>query len=724
MLALLMAMSLIIPMYNVQAANISSGFIGTDGFETVELGKTYTINGKKFVCIASTGNGCYNFLAAEGFGTANWIDVYNIEPNWYYSNGDLGVMGNSNTGKISSGMKFYVSHGKDLSYDGNSLIEGSTAANSTIKNWFTQDVKAITKNGNSTPRMPGIYTLRDNNYAKAALNAIGSNNILLGDTGTGYDITGSNQQTVTMWVTGWAYSSSAKDYNDNLELSGRTSYNQDNVQDPDVIEKYWANLKSYSGTLAPQIEIDMSKCQIKNGVISKTTTTGISATKAIDKVMSNDKVDLSKIVTDVKYNTGESAAYTVSFDSKYGSISGNTWTVASGLDSNTTVPITITSKSFGLTTTVNVELIAIFNITYDLAGGNVSGNPATYKTADSDITLKNPTKTGYDFTGWSGTGLTSPTTSVTIKSGSSGNRAYTANWKAKTYNVTFDKNGGKGGTDKISVTFNENVPSIDAPTRTSNTATYEFLGYFTSDGEKIFNADGSPAVSKWTTDENSLTATWKETPKQNTTPIDNSNNSDGGSNQDTSIEDVVNDDNSQYTPLSKNVVLTNSTLGAAVVKDDVLNQDVTVPLSYITEGNVYRMYDGSRGEHFYTKNEDEMKALTQLGWVHEENADFTVASALDNSAIAVYRLYNPNDGGMHFYTEDAEEVKALVNAGWNYEGISHYVYTTEANKGTEQYRLYNPNSSNGEHNWTTDKDQRNMLKEAGWVDEGACWKVV
>lgn len=455
--------------------------------------------------------------------------------------------------------------------------------------------------------------------------------------------------------------------------------------------------------------------------------------------MSTDKVDLSQIVKDVKYNTGESAAYTVSFDSKYGTISGNTWTVASGLDGNTTVPITITSKSFGLTTTVNVELISIFNLTYDLAGGSVNGNPATYKTSDNDITLKNPTRKGYEFKGWTGTGLSSPTATVTIKSGSSGNRAYTANWDAKTYNVSLNKNGGSGGTDKISVTYDSTtIPSVDAPTRTSNTATYEFLGYFNSNGEKIYNADGSPAVSKWTTDENSLTATWKETPKANTTPDNNNNNNNDNNNNDNNNNDEYDDintntdnntnDNSNisdipYNASSTNVLLVNYQENTAVVKDEVLEKNVVVPLSYTTEGEVYRMYDASRGEHFYTKDADEAQGLTKLGWSHEKEADFVVVSAVDPDSVAVYRLYNPNDGGMHFYTSDASEVKALIDAGWSYEGISHYVYATDASKGTLQYRLYNPNSTNGEHNWTADVDEYEMLKKAGWIDEGGTWRI-
>ena len=46
------------------------------------------------------------------------------------------------------------------------------------------------------------------------------------------------------------------------------------------------------------------------------------------------------------------------------------------------------------------------------------------------------------FTGWTGTGLSEASTSVTIPSGSTGNREYTANWSPISYTVTFDVEEG------------------------------------------------------------------------------------------------------------------------------------------------------------------------------------------------------------------------------------------------------------------------------------------
>ena len=71
-----------------------------------------------------------------------------------------------------------------------------------------------------------------------------------------------------------------------------------------------------------------------------------------------------------------------------------------------------------------------YDIAYDLKGGSVTSNPASYTINSGDLTLENPTKADYIFTGWTGTGLYSENKSVTIESGSKGNRYYTATWKS------------------------------------------------------------------------------------------------------------------------------------------------------------------------------------------------------------------------------------------------------------------------------------------------------
>ena len=82
--------------------------------------------------------------------------------------------------------------------------------------------------------------------------------------------------------------------------------------------------------------------------------------------------------------------------------------------------------------------LADYKITYNLNGGtNAKSNPATY-TMEQGFTLAAPTKPGYTFTGWTGTDIKTATTEVTVETGSTGDRTYTANWSRDSISVRFD----------------------------------------------------------------------------------------------------------------------------------------------------------------------------------------------------------------------------------------------------------------------------------------------
>ena len=86
-----------------------------------------------------------------------------------------------------------------------------------------------------------------------------------------------------------------------------------------------------------------------------------------------------------------------------------------------------------------------YTIAYDLAGGTAEGNPDTYTIETGAFTLTDPTRSGYTFTGWSGTGLDGENNmTVTIPTGSTGNRTYTAHWR---YN-----GGSSGGSSSYPIT--------------------------------------------------------------------------------------------------------------------------------------------------------------------------------------------------------------------------------------------------------------------------------
>lgn len=112
-----------------------------------------------------------------------------------------------------------------------------------------------------------------------------------------------------------------------------------------------------------------------------------------------------------------------------------------------------------------------YNISYNLNGGSLpdgKSNPDTYNVESSDITLNNPVKSGYVFTGWSGTDITGVSTKVTIAKGSTGDRTYVANWKAAEYTIRYTR----GNTDVIKEYIDQKVTyDSDVITKPGNTFT-------------------------------------------------------------------------------------------------------------------------------------------------------------------------------------------------------------------------------------------------------------
>ena len=121
-----------------------------------------------------------------------------------------------------------------------------------------------------------------------------------------------------------------------------------------------------------------------------------------------------------------------------------------------------------------------YNITMDLNGGS-GETTLLYTVIDDEFALPTPTRNGYEFVGWTGEGITTPQTSVIIPTGSTGNKAYTANWKVIEYTITLDTNGGPAVSPiKYTVEDSFTLPYL---LRTG----YEFVGW-TLDGSGMIPA--------------------------------------------------------------------------------------------------------------------------------------------------------------------------------------------------------------------------------------------
>ena len=143
-----------------------------------------------------------------------------------------------------------------------------------------------------------------------------------------------------------------------------------------------------------------------------------------------------------------------------------------------------------------------YSISFAGGGGTGSMSSLTNKDCGSDVTLPNVsfTKTGYDFDGWhadvdvkvggatipAGSTIANQATIQDIRS----NVALTAQWVAKEYTITLDREGASTGSVSVTMTYNSSShTAITAPTKTG----YNFGGWYSGDngtGSQVMNASG------------------------------------------------------------------------------------------------------------------------------------------------------------------------------------------------------------------------------------------
>ena len=196
--------------------------------------------------------------------------------------------------------------------------------------------------------------------------------------------------------------------------------------------------------------------------------------------------------------------YTVSYDSNGGSqYADKTVTYGSTYGSAIFVPVRsgytfdgwFTEREGGaqITSSTTVEITAAqtlyahwtankYTASFDANGGSAAiasktvAYGAAYGTAFDDGNLPSATRTGYTFQGWftssgGGTQIT-PSTAVSTAS----DHVLYAHWKANSYTVSFDANGGSPGIASKTVTYDSTYGTLPTSTRTG----YTFDGWYTA----------------------------------------------------------------------------------------------------------------------------------------------------------------------------------------------------------------------------------------------------
>ena len=303
-----------------------------------------------------------------------------------------------------------------------------------------------------------------------------------------------------------------------------------------------------------------------------------------------------------------------------------------------------------------------FKINYNLNGGiNDGNNPSGFNVSDTDIIINNPTKTGYTFIGWSGTGLTDNTKNLVIAAGTWGDLSFTANWQANNYTITYDYNDGATAKTTQNVTFDSSY-KLTVPTRNG----YKFGGWFCGN-EKI--ADGT-----YKTPSNiNLKATWEII----TYTIDYDLN--GGS--------VVNGNPVKYTVETETFTLGNPTktgysfTGWILGDSDVKNLTVIIEKGYWGNLTFTACYEANKYTLSFNENggDESVSAITVT-----YDRSFNLPSPTRTGYTFDGWVYNGNKitDGIWKYTDNIKLSAQWVADGDTTYTVEHYLENADNDKYT------------------------------------------
>ena len=147
-------------------------------------------------------------------------------------------------------------------------------------------------------------------------------------------------------------------------------------------------------------------------------------------------------------------------------------------------------------------------ISFDANGGSLSSSLSSpsYTPGETYGSLPAATREGYTFAGWFTTagGGTQVTAASTVPASDT---MLHAHWTAVQCTVTLDGQGGTGGTESVTASYDSAMPAIAVPTRPG----YTFGGYYTGtngSGTRYYTASGASDRTWDLTDDITLYADW------------------------------------------------------------------------------------------------------------------------------------------------------------------------------------------------------------------------
>ena len=365
-----------------------------------------------------------------------------------------------------------------INYNGNGATGGATTSSSHTYN----DSKALTKNG---------FIRTGYSFKGWATNADGS--------GTTYsdeqevrNLSTKNGDNVTLYAQ-WTPNSYYLDLNGYLDGVGSGSISGYGTADIYVNGKLVADdVSDYCSQIPYGSTYEIKDIKTKSGRVYNGVHSGkLSGTMGADRVNVYLSFSTKVITTTFHRNIGDSDTTTTTQNFKYGqsgqAFNANTWSRTGytflGWSTNKNATSMTYPDKCGVADSwidsnyPSINLYAVwslntYSISYNLNGGSISGQKTSYNVNTDTFTLPIPTKTGYTFTGWTGSNGTTPQKNVTISKGSTGSKSYTANWSINSYTLTVNPNGGlwNGSSSSQNIAQNYNtIKSISVPTRTGYT---------------------------------------------------------------------------------------------------------------------------------------------------------------------------------------------------------------------------------------------------------------
>jgi hypothetical protein len=109
-----------------------------------------------------------------------------------------------------------------------------------------------------------------------------------------------------------------------------------------------------------------------------------------------------------------------------------------------------------------------------------------------------------------------------------------------------------------------------------------------------------------------------------------------------------------------------------------------------TATRLFRAYDPNSQDHFFTMSVDEFRNAIALGYLDESTgrSGIGVSTVQYPGSTALHRLYNPTRG-LHYYTTNSAELDQLVAGAYLYEKYEGFVFETQVDTTVEIWRLYN-----------------------------------